>query len=75
MEPLSSPNINPLGRSGEMSQLSGVEPEVCPAIACMGTPSVRNSASVGKVRKMPLPTIHIITSVLVLPPELFAQTV
>ena len=72
IDPLSSPKINPLGRSGEMSQFSGVEPEVCPAIVCIATPSVSNSESVGKVRKMPFPTIQIVTSVLALPPELFA---
>ena len=58
-----------------MSQLSGVEPEVCPAMGCMATPSVSIRSVVGKLRKMPFPTIHIVTSVLELPPELLAQTV
>ena len=73
--PFSSPKSNPSGRPGEISQLSGVEPEVCPAMGCMATPSVSISSLVGKLRKIPFPTIQRVTSVLELPPELFAQTV
>ena len=50
MVPLVSPKINPSGSSGAMLQLSGVEPEVCPAMGCMATPSVSIRSEVGNVR-------------------------
>ena len=73
--PFSPPKSKPSGRPGEMSQLSGVEPEVCPAMGCMDTPSVSIRSLVGKLRKIPFPTIQRVTSVLVVPPELLAVTV
>jgi hypothetical protein len=72
---LEAPNDSPRGRSGDTSQLSGVEPDVCPAIGCIGNPSVSSKSFVGKLRNIPFPTIQMETSVLVLPPELLAQTV
>ena len=73
--PFVLPKISPFGSSGVISQLSGVDPEVCPDIGCIGMPSTSTSSVVGKERVMPFPMIHMETSVLVAPPELFAQTV
>ena len=50
MVPFALPKNNPSGRPGETSQLSGVEPEVCPAMGCMATSSVSIRSEVGNVR-------------------------
>ena len=75
IDPFEVPNTIPVGSVGEISQLSGVDPEVCPEIGCIWIPSTSSMLLVGKDSVIPFPTIHKETSVLADPPELLAQTV
>ena len=60
---------------GEISQDSGVEPDVWPANDCISVPFTRISSLVGKLRVSPVPTIQIDTVVFTEPPVLLAQMV
>ena len=73
--PLELPKVRPEGRLGEISQDSGVEPDVWPANDCISVPFTRISSLVGKLRVSPVPTIQIDTVVFTEPPVLLAQMV
>ena len=75
MVPFVLPQKTPDGRSGDISHVSGGDPEVCPAKACICVPFTRLSSSCGRISDSPSPMIHMVKLAELVPPELVTVTV